>query len=259
MPTLKPDFGLTASDYGRYRAGFPDSFFERLLRLQIGVPGHSLVDLGTGTGTLALGFAERGCSVVGIDPSTAMLEEARSRAREECLEVEFRIGTGEDTGLENSCADVVIAGQCWHWFDRPRAAREAARLLVRDGTLVIAHFDWIPLPDNVVADTEKLIESHNADWRFGGGLGIHPWWLRDLSVAGYRCLETFSYDLDVGYTPEAWRGRIRASAGVGAALSPERVDAFDAELAALLAAKHPGSELAIPHRVFAVIARPPVP
>jgi hypothetical protein len=61
----------------------------------------------------------------------------------------------------------------------------------------------------------------------------------------------------VHYTPEVWRGRIRASAGVGASLSQERVDAFDADLAALLDAKHPGGNLDIPHRVFAVIARRP--
>jgi SAM-dependent methyltransferase len=254
---MKPDFGRTASDYGKHRAGFPDSFFDRLQRLQIGVPGQSVVDLGTGTGTLARGFAARGCAVVGIDPSPSMLEEARSLARDAGLEAEFRVGTAEATGLDDTCADIVIAGQCWHWFDRPLAAREAVRLLVGDGTLVIAHFDWIPLPGNVVADTEKLIESHNPDWGHGGGLGIHHWWLPDLGVAGFRDLETFSYDLDVHYTPEVWRGRIRASAGVGASLSQERVDAFDADLAALLDAKHPGGNLDIPHRVFAVIARRP--
>ena len=56
---MKPDFGRTASEYGKHRAGFPDSFFDRLQRLQIGVPGQSVVDLGTGTGTLARGFAAR--------------------------------------------------------------------------------------------------------------------------------------------------------------------------------------------------------
>ena len=30
------DFGKTARDYGRYRAGFPDPFFERLAALGIG-------------------------------------------------------------------------------------------------------------------------------------------------------------------------------------------------------------------------------
>ena len=91
----------------------------------------------------------------------------------------------------------------------------------------------------------------------GRGLGIHPLWLRDLGEAGYRDLETFSYDVDAPYTPEAWRGRIRASAGVGASLSPERVERFDQELAELLSTRFPGALLSVPHRVFAVLARAP--
>jgi len=46
--------------------------------------------------------------------------------------------------------DVVGAGQCWHWFDRRRAALEARRVLTPGGLMVIASFDWIALPGNVV-------------------------------------------------------------------------------------------------------------
>jgi hypothetical protein len=92
--------------------------------------------------------------------------------------------------------------------------------------------------------TEKLIEKHNPKWKLGGSLGIHPRCLADMALAGFRRLETFSFDLDVPYSHEAWRGRIRASAGVGASLSPEGVAAFDCELQALLAEKFPQEPLA---------------
>jgi SAM-dependent methyltransferase len=255
---MRPDFGATAHDYRQHRAGFPDSFFERLACFGIGVAGQMVVDLGTGTGTLARGLARRGCRVTGIDPAAPLLEQAHALDAEAGVHVEYRVARAEDTGLAGGSADVVTAGQCWHWFDRPAAARESARILRPQGFIVIAHFDWIRLSDNVVSVTERLIEAHNPDWKMGGGLGIHPWWLRDLGEAGFRRIETFSYDVDVAYTPEAWRGRVRASAGVGATLAPEKVAAFDRELAAALAERFPGATtLMIPHRVFAVIARPP--
>lgn len=254
---MKPDFGCTSEDYARHRAGFPDSLFERLAAHGIGRPGQAVVDLGTGTGSLARGFARRGCRLVGIDPAEAMLAAARRLDAEAGVQVDYRVARAEDTGLPAKAFDVVTAGQCWHWFDRPRAAAEAARILRPDGRLVIAHFDWLPLADNLVQATEELIERHNPAWKMGGGLGVHPLWLRDLGEAGYRELETFSYDLDVPYTPEAWRGRIRASAGVGGSLPPAQVEAFDAALAALLAARFPDSRLRVPHRVFAVLARAP--
>jgi SAM-dependent methyltransferase len=254
---MKPDFGATSEDYARHRAGFPDSLFERLAENGIGRPGQSIVDLGTGTGSLARGFARRGCHVMGLDPAEEMLRAASKLDARAGVKVEYRVARAEDTGLPDAAFDAVTAGQCWHWFERPQAAIEAARLLKPDGILVIAHFDWIPITGNLVRSTEELIEHHNPAWKMGRGLGVHPLWLRDLGEAGYRGLETFSYDVDAPYTPEAWRGRIRASAGVGGSMSPEQVEEFDRELAGLLASRFPGSLLQVPHRVFAVLARAP--
>ena len=254
---MHADFGATARDYARHRAGFPDSLFDRLAAFEVGTRGQSVVDVGTGTGTLARGFARHGCQVIGVDPSEPMLEQARLLDAAEGIRVDYRVARAEDTGLTSGSADVVSAGQCWHWFDSPRAAAEVARILRPHGAVVIAHFDWIPLDGNVVHATEMLIERHNPTWNLGRGTGIYPQRLRDLREAGFERLETFSYDVDVPYTHEAWRGRIRASAGVGASLPDEDVREFDRALVSLLAAKFPRDVLAVPHRVWAVVGRVP--
>ena len=54
------DFGRTAEDYARHRAGFPEQLFERLTARGIGCAGQRVLDLGSGTGSLARGFARRG-------------------------------------------------------------------------------------------------------------------------------------------------------------------------------------------------------
>jgi SAM-dependent methyltransferase len=252
------DFGKTAGDYSRYRAGFPDALFDRLAACGAGIAGQRVLDLGTGTGTLARGFARRGCEVTGLDPSVALLDAAAELDREVGVYVRYVTASAERTGLADASFDVVSAGQCWHWFDRPRAAHEVRRLLVPRGWLVIAHFDWLPLPGNVVTATEQLIERHNPAWPLGGGLGIYPAWLHDVAVAGFSDIESFSFDVAVPYTHAAWRGRIRASAGVAASLPPERVRTFDDDLRALLAAQFPREPLQVPHRVFAVVCRNPL-
>jgi SAM-dependent methyltransferase len=251
------DFGRTAADYARHRAGFPDAFFDRLRGFGIGRPGQRVLDLGTGTGTLARGLALRGCEVVGLDRSEALLDEARRLDREAGVAIRYVIASAEHTELGDGSFAVVTAGQCWHWFDRPRAAAEARRVLTGGGRLVIGHFDWIPLPGNVAEATERVIERHNPRWRLGGGNGFYPAWLVDATEAGFIDLETFSFDVDVPYTHEAWRGRIRASAGVGASLAPADVARFDADLAACLAERFPADPLAVLHRVFALVGRSP--
>lgn len=247
------DFGLTALDYARHRAGFPDAFFDRLAGMSIACPGRSALDLGTGTGTVARGLALRGFDVVGLDRAQPMLEQARQLDKAAGVSVRYIMARAEETGLESASFDLVTAGQCWHWFDRARATGEVFRLLRPGGRLVVAHFDWIPLPGNIAGATERLMKHHNPEWKLAGGLGLYPLWPRDMAVGGFTGIETFSFDLDVPYSHEAWRGRIRASAAIGAALAPERVASFDTDLKNMLEDKFPQQPLMVLHRVFAAI------
>jgi SAM-dependent methyltransferase len=252
------DFGRTANDYSRHRAGFPSTLLDRLAERGIGRPGQEVVDLGTGTGSLARLFARRRAAVTGVDPAEALLVQARELDREAGVDIRYVVGTAEATGLPTAGADVVAAGQCWHWFRPREATAEVWRLLRPGGSVVIAHFDWLPLPGTVVAATEALIQAYNPAWALGGGTGLYPRWLTDLRVGGFTEIETFSYDLDVPYARADWVGRTRASAGIAATLDPLAVEAFSAELNALLLARYPADPLPIPHRVWAVTAQKPL-
>ena len=248
MPPV--DFGRTAADYARHRAGFPDRLFDRLAAAGIGLPGQRILDLGAGTGALARAFAARGCDVTALDPSPPLLAALRELSDRDGLSIQTLQGRAEATGLPDGAFDVVTAGQCWHWFDGPAAATEARRLLTPGGRLVIAHFDWLPLPGSVVAATEALITAHNPAWAMGGGTGIYPQWTVHAAGAGFTGLETASFDVAVEYATLTWMGRIRASAGVGGTLSPEEVAAFDAAHAAMLAADFAGPSVVAPHRTW---------
>jgi SAM-dependent methyltransferase len=252
---MNVDFGKTASDYARYRAGFPDELFERLSALGIFRPGTTVLDLGTGTGTLARGFALRGCDVAALDPAAELLAQARRLDEQSGTSIRYVQARAEDQPFGDCEFDVVSAGQCWHWFDRPRAASEAHRVLNSGGWIVIAHFDWIPIAGNVVDATEQLIMQHNPRWQMAGGDGVHAGELADVARAGFSNVESFSFDAGTLYTHDAWRGRIRASAGVSASLTPEEVARFDADLAALLTSRFREDPLIVPHRVWAVIAQ----
>jgi SAM-dependent methyltransferase len=251
------DFGRAASDYARHRVGFPDSFFQRLLVAGWVKPADEVLDLGAGTGAVARGLATRGCKVTGLDPSVAMLEQARLLDREVGVEIQYVTGNAENTGLPARTFAAVTAGQCWHWFDRPKAALEVRRMLTAGGRLIIAHFDWLPLPGNVVQATEHLIHEHNPPWDGDDGTGIHPLWFGDLSHAGFLDIESFTFDVSVSYSHEAWLGRIRASSGVGASLTRAAVERFNDAHRELLARNFPDDPLQIPHRVFAVSGKAP--
>jgi SAM-dependent methyltransferase len=253
MASSPIDFGTAAGDYARYRPGFPEAFFDRVSRAGIGIPGQRVLDLGTGTGALARGFAARGCRVVGLDPSAAMLQEAVTLTRAAGLHVHYIRAVAEATGLKGGGFDVVSAGQCWHWFDRARTSQEVARLLRVGGRALIGYLTYLADPGTLGAATEALVLRYHPHWRFAGSDGRVPQYAADLAAQGLHNLETFEFDLDLRFTHEAWRGRFQACNGVFT-LPPASRQAFDADLGALLTASY-SEPLRVPHRVFAILAQ----
>lgn len=254
------NFNPTADDYSRYRAGLPDSFFDQLNTRGIGGPGQRVLDLGTGTATLARGLARRGAQVVGLDIATELMRAAQKLDGGD--QVLFVRSRAEQTPFLDHSFDLISAVQCWHWFDRAATLVEVRRLLKPGARFLIATFDWLPEPGNVVEMTEDLIERMNPQQakphiRFAQGTGIYPQWLRDMQDGGFTSIESYSYDVAIPYSHESWRGRIRASQGVGASLSAETVREFDAQHARALRERFPDDTLSIPHRVFVVLSRAP--
>ncbi len=254
---MKVDFGLTATDYGQHRPGFPEELFDRLSRMGIGDRGQRVLDLGAGTGHFGRGLARRGCEVVGLDPSAPLIEEAKRIDAEEGLRIDYLLGAAERTMLDENSFDVVSAGQCWQWFDSNKAMREIKRVLRPKGRLVIAQFDWLPLPGNAVEATEKLIEKYNPEWDLGGGSGLHPQAITDVRRAGFTDVESFSFDVALAFSHEGWRGRVRASAGVKASLSPDMVARFDEQLRRKLEDEFPNQPLLMPHCAWALLCSAP--
>jgi len=102
---------------------------------QVGVV-RTILDLGCGTGRFSGPLARRFvATVVGVDPSVAMLTQARREAPESVV---FRRGSAERIPLKNGQADMVFMSQTWHHLrDAARAAREMRRVLAPDGLVCI--------------------------------------------------------------------------------------------------------------------------
>ena len=243
------DFGRAAADYERHRPGFSEEFFDRLVKAGWIADGQRGLDLGTGTGTLALGLASRGLDVIGLDIAPELLDVARRAAIDRGLCVRFIEGKAEATGQKESRFDLVTAGQCWWWFDSDRATAEAMRVLAPGGRVLICSLSYLALAGNVAGRTEDLILEHNPGWTKAGWRGVHPEHVRALDQGGFTEVQSFSYMVDVPFTHEGWRGRMRTCNGVGPSLDGDQVQGFDKDLARMLASEFPGV-LIVPHRIF---------
>ena len=105
--------------------------------------GHEVVDIGCGTGVVALTAARLGARVTGVDLTPTLLERARDSASIMGLSVEWLEGDAEALPLGDARFDVVLS-QFGHIFaPRPEAAvKEMLRVLKPGGT--IAFSTWPP-------------------------------------------------------------------------------------------------------------------
>lgn len=95
-----------------------------------------IADIGCGTGILTSRIQRElhPDIVYGIDASTGMLAQARTRSSR----VEWRHAAAEHLPLGDGEIDAVVSTSAFHFFDHPAALREFQRVLVPGGLAAIA-------------------------------------------------------------------------------------------------------------------------
>jgi SAM-dependent methyltransferase len=130
-------FATTVALYEELRPPYPADFFRTVAqRLSFGKQ-HTLIDLGTGPGLLALGFAPYVGRIVGVDPEPAMIAAAREAAERASVDLTLVEGRAEDLPADLGSFDVVTIGRALHWMDRDAVTARLDRLVAPDGTILV--------------------------------------------------------------------------------------------------------------------------
>lgn len=151
-------FEASPDAYERGRADYPQEAILILSdRLQL-AKTSTVVDLGAGTGKLTRALLPVGCTLIAVEPVTAM-RRALTRLTPG---VEVLDGCAEDIPLDSGSVDAVICAQAFHWFDGPPAAREIRRVLKPGGTLGLI---WNVRDESVkwVADLTRIMDPYAGD------------------------------------------------------------------------------------------------
>jgi ubiquinone/menaquinone biosynthesis C-methylase UbiE len=108
-----------------------------LLREIAGPAALTILDVGCGTGFLAMRMAELGHIAVGIDLSEEMLAAAQLKAESSGLSVTFRLGDAEAPPQDGAPYDVILERHVIWTLPQPREAVRAWRALLKPGGLLI--------------------------------------------------------------------------------------------------------------------------
>src|SRR6266481_3709774 len=130
-------FASTASLSEDLRPPYPPLFFRAVAQKLDLSSAHALIDLGTGPGLLALGFAPYVGRIVGVDPEPAMIAAARKAAARASQPLTLIEGRAEDLPADIGSFDVVTIGRALHWMDRDATLARLERLVAPNGLILV--------------------------------------------------------------------------------------------------------------------------
>jgi ubiquinone/menaquinone biosynthesis C-methylase UbiE len=134
--------------YDRYRLGYPQRLLARVSALAGLAPGDPVLDLGTGTGMLAIGFAQLGMAVTALDPEPEMLAAAAEQAMAAGVTVDFRPGGSADLSPGMGPFRLVTMGRSFHWMDRAATLAMLDKIIAPRGGVALFHDAHPPVEEN---------------------------------------------------------------------------------------------------------------
>jgi ubiquinone/menaquinone biosynthesis C-methylase UbiE len=183
-----------------------------------------LLDFGCGPGTITVDLAEHlqpGGSVVGIDSSEAVIEQAKVAASEQNVSnLEFEANSIYETGYDAGSFDAAYAHQVLQHLSEPvRALIEVKRVLKPGGICAVREVDWGTTA--IWPQDERLLKFLDVYYRVaernGGdahaGRSLKQWFVDagfdDLTVT--TSTWTFSDESGLKWWGEQWAERIMRS------------------------------------------------
>ena len=160
-----------------------------------------ILDVGTGTGFFAILLAEKGHRVEGIDLTPAMLEEARTLAKQRNLDITFREMDAQNLAYPDGTFDVVISRNLtWTLPDPERAYASWFRVLKPGGVLL--NFD---------AEYAAHVRSHSVQNRKVAP--DSPYGHVGMTDALQQENDAITLSMDIGQARPEWDGKVLTRVG----------------------------------------------
>ncbi|UCB43713.1 MAG: class I SAM-dependent methyltransferase [Dehalococcoidales bacterium] len=170
----KDAFRGTAWYYARYREGYPEEFFDYIKDKFSLSEDDRILDLGCGTGQIAIPISSFVQEVVAMDPEPEMIQEGKEQAEDNNVQnIVWIEGGSEDLpGMKQELGTfkLVTMGTSFHWMDRERTLDELYEIVTDDGGIVIVWNTsiWTKEQNEWVESVQEVIKKYLGEKRRAG-------------------------------------------------------------------------------------------
>lgn len=131
-------FEGTAQYYARYRIRYPQELFNQVVETFSLDGGGMLLDLGCGTGELAIPLAKYFGKVLALDPDEGMLKEGQKKAEKaHAINIEWQKKSSKDLPLLSGQFRLVTMGGSFHWMEQELVLNQLFELVEPNGGVAI--------------------------------------------------------------------------------------------------------------------------
>jgi ubiquinone/menaquinone biosynthesis C-methylase UbiE len=147
--TVREEFTKQASAYAANSSLTDPEKVDRLVRATDASSEERVLEVATGPGHVAFGFADVCDEVVGLDLTEAPLEIARETKQERDVNnINFQKGDAEMLPFDRDTFDIVVCRLAFHHFENPsRVLQQMVRVCRPDGTVAVADLVVSEFPD----------------------------------------------------------------------------------------------------------------
>ncbi|WP_329453604.1 class I SAM-dependent methyltransferase (plasmid) [Streptomyces sp. NBC_01724] len=254
-------FASAAPYYARHRPGYDPRLYALLRVRRILHPAATVLDLGAGTGEIALTIAGDVAHVHAVDPEPGMLAEGRRTGAERGI-TNITWTVGDSTTLSDlnlPPIHVVTIGKAFHWMNRAQTLAELDRIMTPDGTLLIV---WDGYSDQRPRDPWEAIAANVRAQYLGPTRRAdtttyqHPEEGHEqvLTRSPFTDVEIRRWDRTIPRTLDDLIGLTFSFSFSTPALFGDRVNDYEADLRAALVAHQPDGQFTETIRTEAIIA-----
>lgn len=227
------DWGEVSKEYVKYRDIYPKEFYDKIINRNLCISGQKVLDLGTGTGVLPRNMYHYGAKWIGADIEENQIVEARRLSEENNMDITYIVNSAEDIPFPENSFDVITACQCFWYFNHEKAIPNFAKILKKNGRLLVLYMAWLPFEDKIAGASESLVLKYSPNWS-GARETKKSIFIPDSVYDYFEMISREEYNLMVPFTKETWHGRMIACRGIGPSLSEHDFKMWEKEHKALL-------------------------